>query len=437
MELNGDRVPDNGVVHFELRERTLENGLRVIVQEDHTAPVVSVHVMYHVGSKHESQGRTGFAHLFEHLMFQGSEHVVDDAHFRYVQDAGGTLNGSTWFDRTNYYETLPTNELELGLWLESDRMGFFESAITQEKLDNQRDVVKNERRQAYENRPYGLAMETILRMAYPEGHPYRHPTIGFMEDLDAASLEQVREFFRTFYRPDNAVLVLAGDVEAGRGFQLADRYFGSIPRGPGSPQVTAPPVEPSGAVREVMRDKVQFPRVYLFHHAPAFGQSGFEAADVLTCLLADGKSSRLYRKLVYEARIAQDVSASVYPTEDCGLCFIVATARPGVEATALEAAISESLEELREDVPGDAELEGAVNRSSRELVSTLNGVGGRSDAIATSATYLGRPGYVNELFERMRDVTPESVREVARRWIVPERRTTLYVLPQERSEGSG
>jgi zinc protease len=435
MKSRTDKNLETEVVHFDLVERTLENGLRVIVQEDHTAPVVSVHVMYHVGSKHETRGRTGFAHLFEHLMFQGSEHVKDDAHFRYVQDAGGTLNGSTWFDRTNYYETLPANELELGLWLESDRMGYFESAITQEKLDNQRDVVKNERRQAYENRPYGLAMETILRMAYPEGHPYRHPTIGFMEDLDAASLEQVREFFRTFYRPDNAVLVLVGDVEADRGFELADRYFGAIPRGPGSPQVAAPPVAPSREAREILPDKVQFPRVYLFHHAPAFGEDGFEAADVMTCLLADGKSSRLYRKLVYEARIAQDVSASVYPTEDCGLCFIVATARPGVEATALEAAITESLDELREEVPGDAEVEGAVNRSSRELVSTLNGVGGRSDAIATSATFLDRPGYVNELFERMRHVTPEAVREVAREWVVPQRRATLHVVPRETTEG--
>ncbi|NIR45145.1 MAG: insulinase family protein [Gemmatimonadetes bacterium] len=435
--MNSHRDVDRGVIHFDFSEHSLENGLRVIVQEDHTAPVVSVHVMYHVGSKHERKGRTGFAHLFEHLMFQGSEHVADDAHFRYVQDAGGTLNGSTWFDRTNYYETLPTNELELGLWLESDRMGFFESAITQEKLDNQRDVVKNERRQSYENRPYGLAMETILRMVYPEGHPYRHPTIGFMEDLDAASLEDVRGFFRKFYRPENAVLVLVGDVEAERGFDLAERYFGAIPRGPGAAQVTAPGVPPGQEVRETMRDNVQFPRVYVFHHAPAFGQEGFEAADVLTGLLADGKSSRLYRKLVYERRIAQDVNASVYPTEDCGLCFIVATARPGVEAAALEEAILETLAEIHDGPPGADEVEGAVNRTARELVSVLNGVGNRSDAIATSATFLGRPGYVNELFGRMNAVTPEAVRDVGRTWLVPERRATLHVLPSEKSGGGG
>jgi len=426
---------ENGVVHFELKERTLNNGLRVIVQEDHTTPVVSVHVMYHVGSKHERPGRTGFAHLFEHLMFQGSEHVHDDAHFKFVQDAGGTLNGSTWFDRTNYFETLPSNELELGLWLESDRLGFFESAITQEKLDNQRDVVKNERRQSYENRPYGLAIETILRLAYPEGHPYRHPTIGFMEDLDAASLEDVRGFFRTFYAPDNAVLVLVGDLDVEYGFKMADKYFGEIPRGPGSPQVTAPPVAPGEEIREAIYDTVQFPRVYMFHHAPALGQPGFEAADVLGFLLSEGKSSRLYRSLVYEKRIAQDVTAQVWPTEDCGLSFIVATARPGVAAETLEAGILETLAEIHAGNISERETEGSVNRALRELVKLIDSVGSRSDAIATAATFLERPDYVNQLFGRVESVTPEAVVAVAKEWLVPERRTTLFVLPEGKDGG--
>jgi predicted Zn-dependent peptidase len=428
-------VAGNGVIHFELKERTLDNGLRVIVQEDHTSPVVSVHIMYHVGSKHERPGRTGFAHLFEHLMFQGSEHVADDGHFKLIQDAGGTLNGSTWFDRTNYYETLPANEIELGLWLESDRLGFFESSITQEKLDNQRDVVKNERRQSYENRPYGLAAETILRMAFPKGHPYHHPTIGFMEDLDAASLEDVREFFRTFYTPDNAVLVLVGDLEAERGYELAEKYFGEIPRGSGAPQVTAPQVPPGEQLRDTIYDNIQFPRVYIFHHAPPFGHDGFESADVLSYLLADGKSSRLYRKLVYEKRIALDVNANVWPTQDCGLGFIVATARPGVEAETLESAIIETLEELREGGPEADEVEGGVNRGLRELVTALEGVGDRSDAIATSATFLGRPEYVNDLFERVAAVDADAVRQTLGEWYVPERRGTLYVLPNEKPGG--
>ncbi len=423
-------------IHFGLQERRLDNGLRVIVQEDHTTPVVSVHVMYHVGSKHERPGRTGFAHLFEHLMFQGSQHVEDDGHFKYVQDAGGTLNGSTWFDRTNYFETLPSNDLELGLWLESDRMGFFESAITQEKLNNQRDVVKNERRQSYENRPYGLAVETVLRMAYPEGHPYRHPTIGFMEDLDAASLEDVREFFRTFYTPDNAVLVLVGDIEPDRAFEQANRYFGEIPRGPGVRQVTAPVVVPSSEARDVIEDNVQFPRVYMFHHAPALGQPGFEAADVLAYVLSEGKSSRLYRKMVYEERIAQDVTAQVWPTQDCGIGFIVATARPGVNAETLERSILETLADVHAGGLTAREVEGGLNRALRSLVKVVGGVGNRSDLIATSATFLDRPDYVNELYGHLQSVTPQSILEVANEWFVPERRATLYVVPGDKSGGN-
>lgn len=422
-------------MEFEFSEKKLDNGLWVIVHEDHSTPVVAVHVMYHVGSKHERAGRTGFAHLFEHLMFQGSENIPREAHFRFIQNAGGTLNGSTWFDRTNYFETLPSNELELGLWLESDRMGFFESAITQEKLDNQRDVVKNERRQSYENRPYGLAIESILHLAFPEGHPYRHPTIGYMEDLDAAELEDVKEFFRTFYSPDNAVLVLAGDVRAAEAFEQAERYFGEIPRGPGAPQITASTPQPGQEARGEMEDQVQFPRVYLFHHTPAFGHSGFEAADVLSYALARGKSSRLYQKLVYDERLAQDVSAHVWPTEDSGLSFIVATARPGVDAETVEAAILDVLSAIRGGELEAREVEGARNRALSELVSELDGVGSRSDAIATASTFLERPAYVNELFDRIQAVSPDDVVEIANEWMVAERRVTFHVLP--RSEGNG
>ena len=202
-----------GSVSLSIEEQQLDNGLRVILQPDPAAPLVTAHVMYHVGSKNERKGRTGFAHLFEHLLFQGSENVPREGHFKHIQDAGGTLNGTTWFDRTNYFETVPSNELDLGLWLESDRMGFFKPGITSEKLENQREVVKNERRQSYENRPYGLAFETVLDEAYPEGHPYRHPTIGYMEDIDAARLEDVHDFFDLYYGPNNATLVLAGDLD--------------------------------------------------------------------------------------------------------------------------------------------------------------------------------------------------------------------------------
>lgn len=417
-------------IEFPLEERRLPNGLRVVVQEDHTAPVAAVHVMYHVGSKHERPGRTGFAHLFEHLLFQGSEHVAEDKIFEYVQNAGGTLNGTTWFDRTNYFETLPSNAVELGLWLESDRMGFFESTISQDKLNNQREVVKNERRQAYENRPYGLAIETILRLAYPERHPYRHPTIGYMEDLDAATLEDVREFFRTFYTPPNAVLVLAGDLHPQEAFDLAERYFGEIPAGPEVSRVLAPTPEPNEGVRETLYDRVQFPRVYIFHHAPAFGHPGFEATDLLSYVLASGKSSRLYRKLVYTERLAQDVSAQLWPTEDVGSSLIVATARPDVDAERLEAAIREVLDDVVARGVGVRELRGAKNRALHDLVTHLDGIGPRSEVFATAATYLSNPGYVNEIFERYASVTPEDVARVARTWFVPGRRVVLHVLPQ-------
>jgi zinc protease len=341
------------------------------------------------------------------------------------------MNGSTWFDRTNYYETLPSNRLDLALWLESDRMGWFESAITQEKLDNQRDVVKNERRQSYENRPYGLAVERILERAFPEGHPYHHPTIGYMEDLDRASLEDVRAFFRTFYVPDNAVLVLVGDIESEAAFDLAARYFEEIPRGGGVPRVKAPTPKGAATVAERMHDNVQFPRVYLYHHTPAYGQPGFEAADVLTYMLARGKSSRLYRKLIYEDRIAQDASAQVWPTEDTGLSFIVATARPGVTAEALEEAILGILRRIQRGELEDREVEGARNRALSEVVSELDGVGARSDIIATSATFLDRPDYLNEYFDRLRAVSKEEIIEQANRWFVDDGRVSFHVLPRD------
>ncbi len=313
-------------------------------------------------------------------------------------------------------------------------MGFFESAITQKKLDNQRDVVKNERRQSYENRPYGLAVETILQMTYPEGHPYRHPTIGFMEDLDAAGLEDVKAFFRMYYTPDNAVLVLAGALSAEDGFDLADRYFGEIPRGGGAPQLTAPVAPPIRQAHRTIRDQVQFPRVYLSHHAPAFGQPGFEAADVLSYVFGNGKSSRLYQKLVYEDRIAQDVTAQVWPTQDCGISFIVATGRPGVEAEELEAALLEVLTDVQRGGLPDAEVEGGVNRALRELVNHFAGIGSRTDAIATSATFLDQPDYVNQIFDRVAAVTAKAAVDIACEWLVPERRATLHVLPHEAGE---
>ncbi len=418
-------------VYFSFEERVLDNGLRVIVQSDRSAPIVAVHLMYHVGSKDETRGRTGFAHLFEHLLFQGSEHVPRDGHFRLIQDAGGTLNGSTWFDRTNYYETLPSNELDLALWLESDRMGYFKPGINQEKLDNQREVVKNERRQSYENRPYGLAFEKLLEVSYPEGHPYRHPTIGYMEDLDRASLQDVHDFFDRHYGPNNAVLVVAGDVSPSDAFARAGHWFGDIPAGPAREPVEAPSTEDRGERRAEIDDRVQVPRVYLMFHSPSFNDALFETADVLTYLLADGMSSRLQRRLVYDRQIAADVHSFTWPTEQVGMLFVVATARPGVSALDLEEAVRETLGLLVTDGVEEVELEGALNRARRGLVGQLNNVGSRADAFAQAAVLREDPAYVNEAFSRYAAVGRKAVHGLADEVLRAERLSVVHVVPAE------
>jgi len=393
-------------------------------------PVVAVHLMYHVGSKNERPGKTGFAHLFEHLLFQGSEHVEGTEHMRLIQDAGGSMNGSTWFDRTNYYETLPSNRLDLALWLESDRMGFFLPAISQAKLDNQRDVVKNERRQSYENRPYGLAVETVLRASFPEGHPYRHPTIGYMEDLDAATLEDVAEFFRTWYGPSNATLVVAGDVTVDEAVDRVSYWFGEIEgRCPPPPPEIVP--RPPGRAEVRITDEVSVARVYLAFPAPSFTDPGFEAADVLSSLLAEGKSSRLYASLVYDRRVAADVSAYVWPTESVGLLWVVATARPGVDAPKLEQELRRVLAALREQGPTARELAGARNRSRRQLVRQLDSVGRRAELIAHAAVYRDDPWYVNSVFERYDSIGGVEIAAAAEGLLDPGDGTALHVVPED------
>lgn len=414
---------------FPLVQHRLDNGLRVVVQPDASVPVVAVHVMYHVGSKNERPGKTGFAHLFEHLLFQGSEHVEGTSHMRFVQDGGGSMNGSTWFDRTNYYETLPANRLDLALWLESDRMGFFLPAISQAKLDNQRDVVKNERRQSYENRPYGLAVETVLRETFPEGHPYRHPTIGYMEDLDAATLDDVTEFFRDWYGPGNATLVVAGDVEPEQAIERVEHWFGGI----GGERPPEPPEIPGRSPKRAdarITDDVTVPRVYLAFPAPSFTDPEYEAADVLASLLAEGKSSRLYASLVYELGVAADVTAYVWPTESVGLMWVVATARPGVEAQALEDELRQVIGELRDGGPTERELSGARNRSRRQLVRRLDAVGRRADLIAHATVYRDDPDYVNSVFERYDSTGEAAVARAAQRILGPNDGTALHVVPE-------
>ncbi|MBW3660307.1 MAG: insulinase family protein [Gemmatimonadetes bacterium] len=411
-------------------ERRLDNGLRVLVHEDPSTPIVGIHWMVHVGSKHERPGRTGFAHLFEHLLFQGSENVPPGAHFTYVQDAGGTLNGSTWFDRTNYWEVVPVDALERVLWLESDRLGWFLPGLTAEKFETQRGVVRNERRQRYENQPYGLWLEKVLGLLYPAGHPYRHPTIGSMEDLAAATFEDARAFFETWYRPNNCALVLAGDVEADDAFARVERWFGAIEPGavPEPPKVPAVRLEEDRL--ETVVEPVEVPRVYLAWHVPAWGRPGSHALDLLAQVLAGGRSGRLWRELVYHRRIAQDVSAFNWqPLEDTGLFLVVLTGKPRTEGAELLSAFDEILGRLATGGLAEGEATAAAHRVQLGLLHALNDVGGRADALAHAAVLLDDPVYVERQQAERAGVEADEIQEAARRWLAGASRAVVEYAP--------
>jgi zinc protease len=411
----------------------LDNGLRVILHQDRAVPLVAVNLWYHVGSKNERPGRTGFAHLFEHMLFQGSEHVATNDHFRYVQQVGGVANGSTWFDRTNYYETLPAHHLDLALWLESDRMGFLLPAITQENLDTQRQVVMNERRQRVENQPYGRASERLHELLYPADHPYHWPVIGYMEDIAAATLEDVRTFFSTYYTPNNAVLTVAGDIEPEAALDRVGSYFGNIPAGPPLPPL--PPhltaIEPLGGERrERLEDDVRLPRVYLSYRIPPYGHRLWYAADLLTSLLAAGKSSRLYRDLAYERQIAQDVSAYVSPFEAIGSCTLIATARPEVAIETVEQVLLDHLGRLAAEPPPPDELESARNRILTGFYSGLQRLDSRADLFSQFTTYFDLPEGVAGEAERYREVTPADLSELVTRFLGESERAVVTVVPR-------
>ncbi len=333
-------------VYIPYTQFTLANGLNVIVHEDHSLPVASVNLWYHVGSKNEKPGRTGFAHLFEHIMFEGSAHVPEGDFDNLLEAAGGVNNGSTSNDRTNYWENIPANALELALWLEADRMGFLLETMTQEKLDLQRDVVKNERRQGVDNQPYGKAFETVYENLYPADHPYHWPVIGSMDDLTAATLDDVKAFFRTYYAPNNASLAIAGDVRVSRVRELVGKYFGDIPSGPPIPAVEVPDATLDADRPVVLEDAVQLPRLYVAWHAPKVFTDEDAALDVLASVLTEGKSSRLYKRLVYDEQIAQDVSAFQDGQELGGTFWIIATAKPERGLERIATAIREELDRI-------------------------------------------------------------------------------------------
>ncbi len=416
----------------EFTEERLANGLRLIVVEDHLAPVVAVNLWYNVGSKNEVPGKTGFAHLFEHVMFQGSAHVGKAEHMALVQAAGGTLNGTTWLDRTNYYETMPSHQLELALWLEADRMGTLLDALSQENLDNQREVVKNEKRWSYDNRPYGTWNEKLLAHLFPEEHPYHHPTIGSMEDLEAASLDDVKAFFRTWYAPNNAVLSVVGDCDRAQVHAMTDRYFSPIPANRDMPplaDLSLPPII-GEEHREVVEDRVPLPRVYVGFRAPVFGDRRLDALDLASQLLAGGKGSRLHRRLVREERLAQDVAVFTLPfVGGASICVGWATVRPGVEVAAVEAAYLEELEKLAAEVPSDDELARAKALTEADELGALARVEERADRLSMYATLFDDPSLVNTLLPRYLSVTAEQIRDAARDVFRADNRVVLTYLP--------
>ena len=413
-------------------DERLANGLRLIIAEDHLAPVVAVCIWYAVGSKNEVPGKTGFAHLFEHVMFQGSRHVAKTEHMGLVQAAGGTLNGTTWLDRTNYFETMPSHQLELALWLEADRMATLLDALNQENLDNQRDVVKNEKRSSYDNRPYGQWFHKLQEHLYPPEHPYHHPTIGSMEDLDAASLEDVAAFFRTYYAPNNAVLAIAGDADPAQARAWVERYFGEIaanPRIPPLGDVSLPPTLGAES-REVIEDRVPLPRHYFGFRAPCFGDPRLEALEVACQILAGGKGSRLYRRLVRDERIAQDVAFFALGfVGGASIAAGQATVRPGVDPEVVERAFEEELERLgREPVTADELARARALIETFEL-EALQRVEERADRLAMLATLLDDPDLINRQLERYLAVTPAEIQAVAAEVFRPENRVVLTYVP--------
>ena len=429
----GAQAPPSDIPKLDIEKYTLANGLEVILSEDHRVPLVGVDLWYHVGPAHEAPGRTGFAHLFEHMMFQGSKHIESDAHFKLLAGAGATgVNGTTGFDRTNYFETMPANQLELALWLESDRMGYLLETVDQAKLSNQQDVVRNERRQSYENRPYGIVEEAVFQALFPKGHPYHGMIIGSHADIQAAKLDDVKEFFRQYYAPNNATIAIAGDIDKAATKKLIEKYFGTLKRGPAVPPVNVPIPVITAERRLVVEDRVELPRVYMAWITPAFFKEGDADADLASSVLGQGRVSRLYKKLVYEKQIAQDVNAYQYSTLLGSVFGIEATARPGRTLQEIETVINEELELLRTKGPTAAEVDRARNVLETQMFSGLQlvgGFGGVADQLNLYNHYVGTPDYLAQDVARRRRVTPDTVRQFAQRYLAPNARVVVHGVP--------
>ena len=421
-------------IEVKYTEFRLPNGLHVILHEDHSVPIATVNTWYRVGSANELPGRTGFAHLFEHLMFMGSGHAPYGEFDSQLESVGGGNNASTANDRTNYYIDVPANALELALFLESDRMGYLLDAMNPKTVDAQRDVVKNERRQSYENRPYGMADIALNEMLYPEGHPYHWPVIGYMEDLTAASYEDVVNFFRTYYTPSDASLVVAGDIDPVRTRQLIEKWFSDVKPGPASKPLTIPGVALTSVQKKTMTDRVQLPRLTLAWLTPRHFEPGDSALDIVADVLAGGKNSRLYKRLVYELQIAQDVSAFQESMNLSSDFQIVATPRPGHTVDELQKVIDEEIVKLQTEGPTAHEVERALNQieaSFYNRMERLGGFGGKADQINGYFSKTGDPDYFNEDLGRYRALSPSDIRAAAQAFLPRDRRVELIVVPEK------
>jgi zinc protease len=422
-------------VSLAVEKTKLDNGLELILHEDHRTPIVTVDLWYHVGSKDEPRGKNGFAHLFEHVMFQGSKHVPEDTYFLDLERVGATdVNGTTSIDRTNFFETVPKNQLELALWLESDRMGFLLDHVDQATFTGQRDVVKNERRQNYENAPYGLVSQLTQAALYPPDHPYHLLTIGTPEDLDAATLDDVKAFFRTWYVPNNATLVVAGDIDKAKAKALVEQYFGPIPKGtvPDRSKWADPPMATLTGETVIPIDAgVELPRVYLHWLTPRLFAPGDAELDLLASVLTSGKSSRLYKRLVYDLQIAHDVSARQNSGQLGSDFSIVATAQPNHTSDELRKAIDEELVKIGVSGVTQDELERAKAGYISDKLFGLEHVSSRADSINVYNQMAGDPTYLPKDEARYRDATVADVANAAKRWLPSDHRVVAVVTPKK------
>ncbi|MGW6914542.1 M16 family metallopeptidase [Kitasatospora sp. NPDC054939] len=426
-----------------ITEHRLANGLRVVLSEDHLTPVAAVCLWYDVGSRHEVKGRTGLAHLFEHLMFQGSANVSNNGHFELVQGAGGSLNGTTSFERTNYFETMPAHQLELALWLEADRMGSLLVALDDTSMENQRDVVKNERRQRYDNVPYGTAFEKLTALSFPDGHPYHHTPIGSMADLDAATLEDARAFFRTYYAPNNAVLAVVGDIDPEQTIAWVEKYFGTIPGHDGKqpPRSGELPDTIGREIRELVEEDVPSRALMASYRLPHDGTREADAADLALTILGSGESSRLYNRLVRRDRTAVAAGFGLLRLAGApSLGWLDVKTSGDATVEQIETAVDEELARFAADGPTAEELERAQAQIEREWLDRLTTVAGRADELCRYAVLFGDPKLLNEALPKVLDVTAEEVRAVAQARLHPQNRAVLAYEPttaDDTAEGDG